>query len=492
MIEFTPITSLWVTLYYLAIFAGVIIVLPKTIKRIMNNYNKQKSKGNLLEKKQKLADYIKEKNYSEAGKFAQKLKYFDWAASLFDYAHEEKAALDNFLKDNNIEKAFKYALSKDNELLILQIKKYDKDFAQKIEDKQLKIKAYYLTMQKKKALAEIKKIDNKKEKIELYVIINEQIKAGDIAVELADYELAEKLYKNSDKKLIALYNKIADYKTLITFYEKHKKYKLALDTCLHAYHNYEQIEFYQNNESSPEIDIDIKIDISIKVETHNPEQILETINQETYSENTKLLDEKMDNLFEGATRQLLTLISLIFFFFISFYNDIPRGARYIANFELNNGTLSQVKKTRSGSIALFNRSEKLSNFYDTILSFSTKIIIVKKNKKFYSLDKIGYKIINDFDSTKAMLDYVVNTKDSNLLNTLIENIDINAKDYHGNTPLHYAAEFGKTKMVERFLKRGASVNTKDSYGYTPLMLTDNLTIKRLLMNTSINTNSLNK
>jgi len=492
MIEFTPITSLWVTLYYLAIFAGIIIILPKTIKRIMNNYSKQKNSDKLLEEKQKLADYIREKKYSKAGEFAQRMNYFDWAASLFDYANEEKAALDNFLKDNNIEKAFKYALSKDNPLLIAQIKKYDKNFAQKIEDKQLKIKAYYLTLQKGKAIAEIRKIDDKKEKIELYVTINEQIKAGDIAVELEDYELAEKLYKNNDKKLIALYNKIADYKTLIAFYEKQKKHKLALDTCLHAYHNYEQIDFYQNNDSSSEIEIDIKIDINRKVETHNPEQILETINQETDNENTKLLDEKMDNLFEGATRQLLTLISLIFFFFISFYNDLPRGARYIANFKLHNGTRTQAKKTRSGSIALFNGGERLSNFYDTIISFNSKIIIVKKNDVFYILNEIGYKIINDFDSTKAMLDYVVRTKDSNLLNTLIKNIDVDAKDCYGNTPLHYAAEFGRIKMIKRFMKKGANVNIKDYNGNTPLMLTDNLTIKRLLMNTSIYTNSPNK
>ena len=47
--------------------------------------------------------------------------------------------------------------------------------------------------------------------------------------------------------------------------------------------------------------------------------------------------------------------------------------------------------------------------------------------------------------------------------------DINAKDNKGgNTPLHYAVEYGNIEMATLLLDRGADVDIKNNDGYTPL------------------------
>ena len=44
----------------------------------------------------------------------------------------------------------------------------------------------------------------------------------------------------------------------------------------------------------------------------------------------------------------------------------------------------------------------------------------------------------------------------------------NAGDNYGNTPLHEAAEYGHTEMIELLHKLGAEVNAGDNDGDTPL------------------------
>ena len=46
----------------------------------------------------------------------------------------------------------------------------------------------------------------------------------------------------------------------------------------------------------------------------------------------------------------------------------------------------------------------------------------------------------------------------------------NPKDYHGRTPLHWAAKGGHTKIVEMLMSRGARVHTTNMGDDTPLHL----------------------
>ena len=43
------------------------------------------------------------------------------------------------------------------------------------------------------------------------------------------------------------------------------------------------------------------------------------------------------------------------------------------------------------------------------------------------------------------------------------------KGYSGSTPLHLAITEEKTDLVKKLLKKGAHLETKDDYGYTPLL-----------------------
>src|SRR3989338_9268296 len=49
--------------------------------------------------------------------------------------------------------------------------------------------------------------------------------------------------------------------------------------------------------------------------------------------------------------------------------------------------------------------------------------------------------------------------------------DVNQVDATVNqrTPLHYAADFGKTEVISYLLSKGAKVDANDAYGITPLL-----------------------
>ena len=46
--------------------------------------------------------------------------------------------------------------------------------------------------------------------------------------------------------------------------------------------------------------------------------------------------------------------------------------------------------------------------------------------------------------------------------------DVMARDKFGQTPLHWAAEFGTPENIQAFLETGADVMARDVGGYTPL------------------------
>ncbi|QOJ78899.1 ankyrin repeat domain-containing protein [Infirmifilum lucidum] len=48
--------------------------------------------------------------------------------------------------------------------------------------------------------------------------------------------------------------------------------------------------------------------------------------------------------------------------------------------------------------------------------------------------------------------------------------DVNTRDKYGWTPLHYAADGGHLEVARLLLDRGADVNTRDNDGRTPLDL----------------------
>jgi ankyrin repeat protein len=51
---------------------------------------------------------------------------------------------------------------------------------------------------------------------------------------------------------------------------------------------------------------------------------------------------------------------------------------------------------------------------------------------------------------------------------LLQGANVNARDAHWETPLHYAAYWGKTEVAASLIQKGAKVNARDVYDETPL------------------------
>ena len=58
---------------------------------------------------------------------------------------------------------------------------------------------------------------------------------------------------------------------------------------------------------------------------------------------------------------------------------------------------------------------------------------------------------------------------------------VDARDQHGDTPLHWAAGHGYPEMVKLLISKGADVNARDRHGQTPLFGADNAAVARLLI-----------
>jgi len=64
---------------------------------------------------------------------------------------------------------------------------------------------------------------------------------------------------------------------------------------------------------------------------------------------------------------------------------------------------------------------------------------------------------------------------------LANGTDVNAQDFDGWTPLHWAAMEGHKKIAELLIANGADVNLKDNLGWTALLITDHKKIAELLI-----------
>ncbi len=58
-----------------------------------------------------------------------------------------------------------------------------------------------------------------------------------------------------------------------------------------------------------------------------------------------------------------------------------------------------------------------------------------------------------------------------MIKRLIERgVDVNARDYYGNTPLHYAARLKRLEPIDMLLAAGATIDPVNTDGLTPLRL----------------------
>ena len=51
----------------------------------------------------------------------------------------------------------------------------------------------------------------------------------------------------------------------------------------------------------------------------------------------------------------------------------------------------------------------------------------------------------------------------------IESVDIEARNYVGSTPLHWASISGKVNLLRELILCGAIIDTEDNYGHTPIL-----------------------
>jgi len=94
--------------------------------------------------------------------------------------------------------------------------------------------------------------------------------------------------------------------------------------------------------------------------------------------------------------------------------------------------------------------------------------------------------MKSFGENIKLVDIILDCSIQELKNVLKTNIDINATDSDGRTPLSDACRLGLKSKVKILIEHGANVNTKDLYSDTPLhwscVLPNYEIIKTLIMN----------
>ena len=67
-----------------------------------------------------------------------------------------------------------------------------------------------------------------------------------------------------------------------------------------------------------------------------------------------------------------------------------------------------------------------------------------------------------------MTGYAAMLKHSNKSHTVVLTLDLNAKDEHGETPLHWAVTCEKLEVIELLINKGADANVLSSSLDSPL------------------------
>ena len=94
-------------------------------------------------------------------------------------------------------------------------------------------------------------------------------------------------------------------------------------------------------------------------------------------------------------------------------------------------------------------------------------------------------VVNESDATKKTpLFYAIynsGEEQINIIRILFQNgAKPNDKDIFGKTPLHYAAEMGKSRCIPILLQKGAFLDIRDKHNKTPLDLAANEKVKKIM------------
>ncbi len=109
---------------------------------------------------------------------------------------------------------------------------------------------------------------------------------------------------------------------------------------------------------------------------------------------------------------------------------------------------------------------------DTAVAVNAKInpkpallrLAVKAGADFDVLDHEGKAPLRKLLDTTATVDH-------GLVQLLVDlGAKVNARDEHGNTPMHYLAKKGNIVLVKLFLDKGADKNALNKYGQTPMFM----------------------
>jgi ankyrin repeat protein len=166
----------------------------------------------------------------------------------------------------------------------------------------------------------------------------------------------------------------------------------------------------------------------------------------------------------------------IIVWWLSFWGTIAlSGCQQVDNYtEVNIISAARLQETNFFRVHANRINERINARRPGKFTYAGHIVAEESS----SLDLLAWLIDSGFDPTlrdsegKTLLIKVCERNDAipePLIDTLLKNgCDINAQDYTGASPLHYAALYGNTSLTILLLKRGAKVDATDRHGNTPL------------------------
>ena len=132
----------------------------------------------------------------------------------------------------------------------------------------------------------------------------------------------------------------------------------------------------------------------------------------------------------------------------------------------NNPRIEEIKKTLESTQTkptIFTHSAKTSLLFRTSFSGPIAISLFKP-----SLSSTLIKPLNNFQEICNFI--IEGNKDEIIKNFTQKEININSRDHHNNSFLHYATKNHKLDIIVFLIQNGADVNAQDENGQTPLHL----------------------